>query len=481
LPKAKDALILFSAGGMDLCWIFAIVAFLFYVLGAGTPPLTGIFIAFCCSAALNSFLQGRGWRVIMVLATHLLVFSGVLACVFYLSGEWAAPFFSLEWLREAGAKFQDPAGSLFRFLVACFVVLTWVGGVMFSRRSTAYSVITSRFDLGVFIFFLLFLLEGGAGMQKSALLYFLFPFFLFSMFTIALAHSRSMGEQNNSHYLASGKTGVVLGICGALLLGAGGILLVLTPGMTRLAEVGYALGRQILSPVVNVLLKILSLFYGGRSGRSMQSDPAGAEAEILVTEMLPEYEVHLWEKYLATGLGVFLALIAVFAVVLGLIYLYRNLMARTPKTLTNSKKDFSFKAFLAMVIAFCKKAAGLFLWLWKTKLRAGLFSAPAVKGAGTMGYEKLLRWGRRGGLPRRLAETPREYGDRLEHTYPFFKEEIYLIIHGYQEEVYGELRLPAEQSSRIKQAMRRLTVPMQIKNRVVEKYKKASRRLRKKV
>jgi hypothetical protein len=111
-----------------------------------------------------------------------------------------------------------------------------------------------------------------------------------------------------------------------------------------------------------------------------------------------------------------------------------------------------------MMLAFCKKVAGWFLWLWG-KLRAGFFSAPVVKGAGITGYERLLRWGRRGGLPRRPAETPREYGDRLGDFYPFFKEEIYLIIQGYQEEVYGELDLPAEQGGLIRQAIRRLAAP----------------------
>ena len=81
-------------------------------------------------------------------------------------------------------------------------------------------------------------------------------------------------------------------------------------------------------------------------------------------------------------------------------------------------------------------------------------------------YAALLRWGRHGGLPPSLTETPAEYGLRLKLRFPAVGKEIELIIAGFNREVYGELALDEQQVAVARLAWRKLRSPLQWPSRL---------------
>ena len=175
MSRLKEALILLFTGGMELCWLYGLAFFFFYLFAAGQFPPAGGFFAFWIAAILGYYASGRGWRIIYILILHVAGFALTLSGVVYTCGNWSAPFFSITWLEEAGTVFQDFTSGLLFVFTALFAVLSWLGGVSFARRRTAYSAVTSRFDLGIGVFFSCFSWKAGWGASAgNAVFFFVF-------------------------------------------------------------------------------------------------------------------------------------------------------------------------------------------------------------------------------------------------------------------------------------------------------------------
>jgi hypothetical protein len=74
-------------------------------------------------------------------------------------------------------------------------------------------------------------------------------------------------------------------------------------------------------------------------------------------------------------------------------------------------------------------------------------------------YAGMLRWGRRSGVPAALSETPVEYGGRLSHHFPEFKEPIEMIIDTINLEAYGNVIIEKRLLSRIVSAHHKMRSP----------------------
>jgi len=156
------------------------------------------------------------------------------------------------------------------------------------------------------------------------------------------------------------------------------------------------------------------------------------------------------EKILLLGMSVLLGIVLFLAAGWGIYYLYRLLFSRTSY---REKESLFWKTLFLQLLALGKRCRKIWIGF------KNIFFPPE-EGEGTRGYKKLLLWGKRSGLPRRSTETPGEYALRLKKYFPLFQEEIRLIIEGYHDEVYGELRLEAEQQRRIRLAGRKLSGPL---------------------
>ena len=444
VPRAREILTAIFAGGMELCWLCCLASFLFSLFAAGEIPLSGGIFAFGLAAVLGAVAGNRGWRIISILGLNLAGFVLALWLAVYTCASWPAPIYSLQWLAVLGARLQDFASGLPLGAVIFLVLLSWFFGFCFARRPLVYATVTSRFDLGVIIFFFLFLFEGGLGEQMPSMSIYLFLFFLFSLLSIALTRSRGSGKKE--YHFSFGRLGLVFLLFLAVLLFAAGAVFFFLPGLSDMAKTGYLLGGKLLAPLLNFFLKILALLF---FRRSLRQEPAGAESGgggFSATETITGGEVQLWEKLFTLGISIFLGIVLLIAVGWSLYHLYLWLLTRTAGP---GKAHPFWKQLLALFANLRERCRFLLLSAVK------VFAISMQRGEGARGYKKLLFWGKSGGFPRYLTETPGEYGTRLQGYFPLFGMEIGTIIQSYHDEIYGELQLDRVQGRRIKLAWRR--------------------------
>ena len=81
-------------------------------------------------------------------------------------------------------------------------------------------------------------------------------------------------------------------------------------------------------------------------------------------------------------------------------------------------------------------------------------------------FKTLTAWGRRSGIPYQKTDTPMEYGARLSSYFPYLENEINMIVHLVQQEIYGEIKLNPNRIAAGRNAKKRLRHPVFWKNRI---------------
>ncbi|HHU75633.1 MAG TPA: DUF4129 domain-containing protein [Firmicutes bacterium] len=448
MSRTKNVFIAFFAGSMELCWLYSLVFFFFYQLTARQiPPMGGIF-AFGLAATLRFFTRNKGWRVIYILGLHLTGFFLTMLAAVYMGDNWSVPWNNLGWLAEAGAKFGDFSAGAFLVAVASLVLFSWISGLCFAGRRPVYSTVTSRFDLGIIVFFFLFLIEGGLGEQVPAMSSCLFMFFLFGMLSIALVRSQGDGNKESPFYF--GRLGFIFMLSSVVLLLAGGIVFFFLPGMSSLADTGYLCGKKIFAPLLNLFLKILSFLFCRRALRQEPVGPGASGGGLSIPETIMGAGSPLWEKIFTLGVFVLVGIAIIVIAGWGFYRFYSWLFSHTAG---RKKTGSAWDALFMRLIIIGQKCRFFLLYCLR------VFSKPVQRKDGARIYQKLLSWGRNGGFPRRFAETPGEYGARLGRHFPPLRGEISLIIDGYHDETYGEQELDKASGKKIQRAWRRLASP----------------------
>ena len=100
--RENKALLLIASGGMELSWTYAWAIFLTTSILHQSFPFPEAVGAFALAAALTSFSQGRGWRVIYIVFLQALGFIPLLLRVVRIFSSWSHSFSSLTWLLESG-------------------------------------------------------------------------------------------------------------------------------------------------------------------------------------------------------------------------------------------------------------------------------------------------------------------------------------------------------------------------------------------
>ena len=98
MKSQKGALLFLASGGMELSWLYAWATFITALILHLPFPLPEAIGTFVLAAILTLVVQGRGWRVILILALQvfgfLLAVSRIVHVFFYNSH----PFFGQWWL-----------------------------------------------------------------------------------------------------------------------------------------------------------------------------------------------------------------------------------------------------------------------------------------------------------------------------------------------------------------------------------------------
>jgi len=184
-------------GGTELSWLCAWATFLTTAILHHPFPFPEAIGTFALAAVLTFLSKGKGWRVVYVLGIQACGFILSALRVAYVFNSWSYPFLSQAWFTEFFNAPRGPWEWFHLILILIWALLFWLGGVTLARRSTGYSTLCSRFDLGIVVFFLLFLtrslllIKGGIKIEDPVSQLLLFPFFLFSLLAIGLARNQS--------------------------------------------------------------------------------------------------------------------------------------------------------------------------------------------------------------------------------------------------------------------------------------------------
>ncbi len=444
MNKNRGALLFLAHSGMELCWLYACVAFLLSAIAQRPFPLPAALATFFLAAALNRVLQGMGLRVISILGLQTTGFLLTASRIVYSLDYQAYPYFGKEWIAEFLGQTREFQEWLVLVIILIFVLVFWLAGVAFARRSPAYLSICTRFDYGVTAFFCIFisqsllLVKGGIAVRNPAPVLLLFPFFAFSLLAIGLARNRDSAQRN---FLGGYKgVGMLLSFTAMFLaLGAGLVLFFMTY-LSAAAEAGYGVLKSVAGPLLPVLERVL-LFLFGQLPEQNSFFPKTIRGE---PPSIPPGETSAWSQNLAWVLFGFVLLIGLIFCVLGIWHLLRWLISRTSK---EERKPIHWQLML--------------LWaqrLWTTIVLGFKWAAQKLKGYRdpVQLYRAFLKWGRRSGLPHLLSETPGEYGSRLKKQFPSLTEDIGRIVEAFNLVVYGEVNLDDGQVALVRLSWKRL-------------------------
>jgi hypothetical protein len=453
MKRGKGALLFLAMVGMELSWRYAWATFLTTSILHQPFPFLEAIATFVLAAAITLLSKGKGWRVVYIAGIQ--VFGFVLAALrmVYVLNSWSHAIVSQTWLIEFFNTPRSPLEWLTLILVLFLLLMFWAGGVTFARRSTAYSTLCTRFDLGIAAFGLLFLTKflvlykGGIKIEDPISQLLFFPFFIFSLLAIGLVRNQTTAQRD---FLPGYRgIGVILSFTVVVVLFGTGLVLFFLPYLTLAAETGYGILKTAAKPLGPVLVSILRfIFMHGAIRPEMPSPPTKGGVGDLASPGESSWWTELFEKILVWIFGSLLGVILIIVCCVALFYLFRWLLSKTSVHQNRQGLWHSIFSWMDGLRVF------LVSWWRRVALRA-----KGYKGAVRL-YAALLRWGRHSGFPHFLSETPREYGLRLKNRFPSLKKEIESIIEAFNQEVYAETTLSEKQLSQVRFALRRLQSPI---------------------
>ena len=270
--RRHRVLLLLLAGCMELCWIFAWVTFLSGAFLNKPFPLTEIVVPFYLAVALTVISKGRGWRVLTVLAIHVVgLLPGALGALHYFfSG--THPLLGLQWLKDLFGSNPDFIGWLSILFILFCSVFIYVRGTRLGAKPTDHPALCARFDLGIAAFFALFFIhfmieaKGGVVMGGPVAQGMVVPFFLFSLLGIGLARNNGGGGEVICLRLPC--PGTLLGFSLVVLAFGTGLVLLFLPYLTRAAEIGYVGLKAVSAPLGPILMGILQFLFRPKNFRN---------------------------------------------------------------------------------------------------------------------------------------------------------------------------------------------------------------------
>jgi hypothetical protein len=454
MKRSNDTLLLTVHGGMEFTWRYAWAGFAMFGMTGRPVPLFEALIVFFLGAVVTRLSRGRGWRILYIFALQafsLIFAAGTLLHVFYYR---SLPFWSRGWITEFFSAPRTPLEWIVLIIFCFWILLFWTGGINLTRKPPRYYTVCARFDLGLVAFLVLYLLEwllvtrGGIQAPDPLAKYLIFPYFLFSVFSIGLARTR---DNQRRDYLAGHRgAGIISTALVSLVLVGTTLFMLFLPVFTAVAETGYAVMKEAAEPLGPIVVAVLRFLFMGRRPATCCGAPSDTGGESQLPLEVAD-ESSWWEEILEVvvmwgSIGLVGAALLVLMAV-GLWVLARWLLSRTAPG-ENRTEEKPFLAFWAGRI----RAFLNYLRRWfhargrRTRLAPRLFA-------------RLLSWGKRSGVFRLSSETPGEYGARLTKRFPAFKEEVDFIVELYHGEVYGDREMTETQSSAAGAVRRRLRSP----------------------
>ncbi len=450
VKKRNVISVIISSGMMEITWLYALACVFFLMLNSPLFPIWSAIIAFFTPVIITSIIKGRGKRIAIHFFLHFLFYALILLYTLHNYGFWNVSFLNVKWLQMFFYKQFGPLDGFTYFLLIFWFSCFWFSGYKLINRSCDYLAITSRFDLGIFMLVLTFIISGSTGTPFPNSSVLISYYFLFSMLTMILSQNlRSSKIKSNNQY---GKKWILFGLIPILLLLFSWISLFFLPQMTSAAQAGYYLLKVISNPIGNILLKIISFLFGF-GYRTVEVSPIHSADPAI---SLPDSNELSWlDKILQWILiwgGIFLLILLTILVIGWLLFsLWKWFSLKTE--LDIAKKGF-FEELCLWIKDILFKAKKLL-----TKFFITLPSSQRKEENTADLFQKLCQWGRYSGIPRQKFHTPLEYGECLAIFFPNNYQDMRLIIDGFNKERYGKKYIQKEELKKIKKAWRRLASP----------------------
>ncbi len=437
---------------MELCWLYAWAAFLFIAIFHQ-------YFSFFCTAFIfglgfsaSWFHRSGGWRRIQILVFRLPIFVAGLFIVLYAQGKPSSFFMNfsglLRWLE--GPK--DALQWLFLILLLLLMYIVWKRGSSLALHPLNEETVYNRFDLGISAFFVLLIIKtlmavkGGIIISQLKAPWLFIPYFIFGLLAIGLIRNGNAVEKD--YVPGFQKMGVILSFTVVILLLGICISLLFYSHLTTGAEHLSVVLKQGAAPLVPVFIAVIRFLFGPRQ-HAGQGETGSFGAHEPDLSSLAESGKHpgIMEEILKWASGGFIAILLIAGVCFGAWLLWKYLLTKTTPVAKEKIRRHSVLAWilaLKNIMGICRKKI--------VRLIKGHVSGMEL-------YASLLTWGRHSGISRGRVETPLEYGRRLMELFPVLKDEIDLIIDLFQNEVYGEKVLNAEELTTGRNAWRKLRRP----------------------
>ncbi len=425
--------------GMDLCWLCVWANFLAVSTTPVKFPLGTACTGFFSALFLSSFYRGKGSRRIWVVLGHITGL-GMMIMAAIVSGKgWTA-------LSDAGVYQWYQI-----ILISIVVSLFWYKGAKLPGRDLSYRTVCNYFDLGIALIFLLLMIKllvwfkGGVLIQESFTAFLTGGYFLFGLTAIFL--SRITVRQEKKYLKGFRVVGALVTATIVFLFMGLGIILILMPFMTAVAESGYLALTDVSASLSPYFISMLRYLFS--RSNPLPDQPVSQQGQTdsgLDYHFIPGQDI--WAGHLL--MYVILALFFLMGIYLAgyLAYkLYQFLMAKPSNGSLGKQNSHLLSRLINWILA-------LFMVLKIKVLTANKKGETAEKG-----FARLVSWGRKSGIPKMRNETPAEYAGRLEKQFMPLGKDIKTIVHALHLEIYGEVPLDQTKILGVARALKTLHSP----------------------
>ena len=458
--KRNRIFLIISSGMMEITWLYALAGVFFIMLNAPVFPIWAALLSFFTPIIVTSLLKGRGRRIIEHLIVHIFFYILILLYTIFNYGYGNELFFSLRWLQMFFQKQYGPIDGFAYILLIFSFASFWFSGYKLIDRSNDHLTITSRFDLGIIMLVLTFIIAGSTDIIFPRAGILISYYFLFSMLSIIIAQQSKSSkiEYDNK----PGISNLIFTSIPVILLFASWVLLFFLPQMTSAAQAGYYILKVVANPIGKLLLKILSLLFGFNNlpAAVSSTDPAGSSIPIVDENELSWLGKIL--QWIITFGGILLFSILTILTIGWLLYsFWKWLSSKTELDIEKKGLWEELGLWLRHVFLEIKTFLQKYSVL-KIFYRRRDDSISVI-------FKKLCQWGKHSGITRKKFQTPLEYGRCLSLFFPDNIQDIGLIIDGFNNKFYGGKTNGKEEIEKIKKAWRRLASPSQWPLRLMTK------------
>ncbi len=448
----KAALTYVIGGAAEVSWFSAWSMFLSSTLLHRPFPFVEAIVCFALAAALTRLSAARGWRVATIVVLQATGFACAALLILHRLYPGAESIAGSNWILSFLTTQRSAQDWIILLVNLALVTTLWVTAAMFQRRPRTYYAVCARFDFGMAAFFVLFLVrlvalaKGGIQTDDTAPLLFLFPFFVFSLVSIVMAH---IEEQSLLKSFIPGYrgAGIIASFVAAVILGAGGLVLFFLPALHAAARTGYGVLKIAAAPVGYFFIGAVRFMFMPRGNRSDAAAESSRHVDWSTLVQGPKtWFSEILEKVLGWGLISLVLFLLVIVTGVVCFYAVRWLFSKTPgaeRAGTTAPRRLSWRMLTTFMAQFCRNIA---LWLRQYQSVSELYNA-------------VVKWAQRSGCRHVKNETPTEFSKRLYSRFPALQHEIALIAALYNREAYGALPLTPGQFNEAHAAWRSMRRP----------------------